>query len=91
MIPIERREIKGITIKTAYLIIAGTILICTTIMGTFYSLKTDVKDNNNKIEEVHTQLEANNKYYQLQFDNLANEVKKQGLEIDDLKKRINTK
>ena len=79
--PIETRELRGVTVKTALIIICCTISMIVTVMGTFYSLKGD-------ITELRTSKDSEAKLNDLKMRVMDQKIDMQGIQIRDLIKKF---
>jgi len=78
MTSIEHRQLKGITIKNIVVTILSTASIVTSIMTSYFQLKSD-------ISEVKLQQEAQNRVNEVRLRVLEGEVTVLQREVEDIK------
>jgi hypothetical protein len=78
MSAIENQQIKGITIGTLKSILISTVVICSTIIGIYYSLVT-------KIDKIAQSTEANNKLIELRLSYLEQKINALEIQINQIK------
>lgn len=83
MIPLETREIRGLSIKAAMGFILGWSSLMATMIMQFSSIRSEIRDNK-KDSEVAL------KMMQYQVDNIRQTTELNSIQIQDLKKeRVN--
>jgi hypothetical protein len=75
---IENQQIKGITIGTLKSILISTVVICSTIIGIYYSLVT-------KIDKIAQSTEANNELIELRLSYLEQKINALEIQINQIK------
>lgn len=78
MTAIENQQIKGITIGTLKSILISTVVICSTIIGIYYSLVT-------KIDKIAQSTEANNELIELRLSYLEQKINALEIQINQIK------
>lgn len=80
MSAIETKELKGVSLKTLYAIIFTTIIICTSIYGSYASIIT-------KINEIVLVNQSNDKLYDLRLKVLEQKISAIDIQLRDLSNR----
>jgi len=75
---IENQQIKGITFGTLKSLFISTIVICSTIIGIYYSLVT-------KIDKIAQSTESNNKLTELRLSYLEQKINALEIQINQIK------
>lgn len=75
---IENQQIKGMTIGTLKSLFISTIVICSTIIGIYYSLV-------GKIEKIAQTTETNNKLIELRLSYLEQKMNALEIQINKIK------
>lgn len=78
MEPIDQKEIRGISVKTAIAVFVGWSSLMFTIIGKTSSIESTIR-NNKKDTEV------DNKMLQYQIDNIKQSTELNSIQIEDLK------
>jgi hypothetical protein len=77
---IENQQIKGITIGTLKSILISTVVICSTIIGIYYSLVA-------KIDKIAQSSEANTKMVELRLAYLEQKINALEIQINQIKSK----
>jgi uncharacterized membrane protein YqhA len=77
---IENQQIKGITFGTLKSLFISTIVICSTIIGIYYSLVT-------KIDKIAQSTESNNKLTELRLSYLEQKINALEIQINQIKSK----
>lgn len=80
MTTIESKELRGVSMKTIYAVIATTIIICTSIYGSYASIMT-------KINEIVLTNQSNDKLYDLRLKILEQKITAIDIQLRDLSNR----
>jgi hypothetical protein len=80
MTAIENQQIKGITIGTLKSILISTVVICSTIIGIYYSLVA-------KIDKIAQSTEANTKMVELRLSYLEQKINALEIQINQIKSK----
>ena len=80
MAAIETKELRGVSLKTLYAIIVTTIIICTSIYGSYISIIT-------KINEIVLTNQSNDKLYDLRLKALEQKITAIEIQLRDLTNR----
>lgn len=80
MTAFENQQIKGMTIGTFKSILVSTVVICSTIIGIYYSLVT-------KIDKIAQSTEANNKLTELRLSYLEQKINALEIQINQIKSK----
>ncbi len=80
MTAFENQQIKGMTIGTFKSIIISTVVICSTIIGIYYSLVT-------KIDKIAQSTESNNKLTELRLSYLEQKINALEIQINQIKSK----
>ena len=75
---IENQQIKGITIGTLKSILISTVVICSTIIGIYYSLVA-------KIDKISQSTESSNKMTELRLSYLEQKINALEIQINQIK------
>jgi hypothetical protein len=75
---IENQQIKGITIGTLKSILISTVVICSTIIGIYYSLVA-------KIDKIAQSTESSNKLTELRLSYLEQKINALEIQINQIK------
>jgi uncharacterized membrane protein YqhA len=78
MTAIENQQIKGLTIGTFKTILVSTVVICSTIIGIYYSLVT-------KIDKISQSTESSNKLTELRLSYLEQKINALEIQINQIK------
>lgn len=78
---IEQKEIRGISLRNLITLIACTITICTTVMGTYFSLTTNQNNIQKALDEVKLQKQNDEKYTDLRLRTM--EIRIDNLELQN--------
>ncbi len=81
MEPIENREIRGITVKTAFIIISCTLSIMLTVYGSYSSLRSE-------IVELRFSKDSDAKLNDLKMRQMDQRIDMINIQLKDLNKRI---
>jgi hypothetical protein len=77
---IETKEIRGMSLRTLATLIVCTISICTTVMGSYFSLNSDIKD-------LKVQKDQDEKYNDLRLRTLEIRVSATEVQYKELSTR----
>ena len=80
MTAIENQTIKGITFGTLKSVLVSTVVICSTIIGIYYSLVT-------KIDKIAQSTESNNKMTELRLSYLEQKINALEIQINQIKSK----
>jgi cell division protein FtsX len=80
MTAIENQQIKGMTIGTFKSVLVSTVVICSTIIGIYYSLVT-------KIDKIAQTTEANSKLTELRLSYLEQKINALEIQINQIKSK----
>lgn len=80
MTAIENQQIKGITIGTLKSILISTVVICSTIIGIYYSLVA-------KIDKISQSTESSNKLTELRLSYLEQKINALEIQINQIKSK----
>lgn len=80
MTPMEQKEIRGLNIKSLYWIAASAAVICSTVLGTYFSLL-------GRLAAIEIQKVEQSKYDDLRIRTLDLKVQALEIEVKDLRKR----
>jgi uncharacterized membrane protein YqhA len=78
MTAIENVQIKGMTIGTFKSILVSTVVICSTIIGIYYSLVA-------KIDKISQSTESSNKLTELRLSYLEQKINALEIQINQIK------
>jgi uncharacterized membrane protein YqhA len=78
MTAFENQQIKGMTIGTFKSVLVSTVVICSTIIGIYYSLVT-------KIDKIAQTTEANSKLTELRLSYLEQKINALEIQINQIK------
>jgi cell division protein FtsX len=80
MTAIENQQIKGMTIGTFKSVLVSTVVICSTIIGIYYSLVA-------KIDKIAQSTESNNKLTELRLSYLEQKINALEIQINQIKSK----
>jgi len=80
MTAIENQQIKGMTIGTFKSVLVSTVVICSTIIGIYYSLVA-------KIDKIAQTTEANSKLTELRLSYLEQKINALEIQINQIKSK----
>jgi hypothetical protein len=80
MTAFENQQIKGMTIGTFKSVLVSTVVICSTIIGIYYSLVT-------KIDKIAQSTESNNKLTELRLSYLEQKINALEIQINQIKSK----
>lgn len=80
-LPIESKELRGISLKTLYALITATALIILTVYGSYSALKSEIQD-------IKTQKEGDSKYNDLRMRVLEQKVDMNTMSIKNIEERF---
>lgn len=80
MTAIENQQIKGMTFGTFKSILISTVVICSTIIGIYYSLVA-------KIDKIAQSTESNNKLIELRLAYLEQKINALEIQINQIKSK----
>ena len=80
MTAIENQQIKGMTVGTFKSVLVSTVVICSTIIGIYYSLVA-------KIDKIAQTTEANNKLTDLRLSYLEQKINALEIQINQIKSK----
>jgi hypothetical protein len=80
MTAFENQQIKGMTIGTFKSVLVSTVVICSTIIGIYYSLVT-------KIDKIAHSTESNNKLTELRLSYLEQKINALEIQINQIKSK----
>lgn len=87
-IEIEKRELRGISLKTIYAVILATVTIVVAVMGSYSSLKGQMNDTQNQIQSIQNAKDADVKYNDLRMRQLEQSQNAIQLQLKELSQRI---
>jgi hypothetical protein len=80
MTAIENQQIKGMTVGTFKSVLVSTVVICSTIIGIYYSLVA-------KIDKIAQTTEANSKLTELRLSYLEQKINALEIQINQIKSK----
>jgi hypothetical protein len=80
MTAFENQQIKGMTIGTFKSVLVSTVVICSTIIGIYYSLVA-------KIDKIAQSTESNNKLTELRLSYLEQKINALEIQINQIKSK----